>query len=106
MDKISVFSTIYLLRPRHKRDRHHLYHRWQINQKVTYHDGQRVAFAVVKPTEQERKRQRICFGSGSRHIRDTDRIGNQRDRCFIFQRIIINNAAKTQFLRLSVNGRL
>ena len=51
MDKISVFSTIYLLRPRHKRDRHHLYHRWQINQKVTYHDGQRVAFAVVKPTE-------------------------------------------------------
>lgn len=51
MDKISVFSTIYLLRPRHKRDRHHLYHRWQINQKVTDHDGQRVAFTVVKPTE-------------------------------------------------------
>lgn len=58
MDKISVFFTIHLLRPRHKRDRHHLYHRWQINQKVTYHDGQRVAFAVVKPTEYERKRQR------------------------------------------------
>lgn len=35
MDKISIFFTIYLLRPRHKRDRHHLYHRWQINQKVT-----------------------------------------------------------------------
>ena len=51
MDKISVFSTIYLLRSRHKRNRHHLYHRWQINQKVTDHDGQRVAFAVVKPTE-------------------------------------------------------
>jgi len=51
MDKISVFSTIYLLRSRHKRNRHHLYHRRQIDQKVTYHDGQRVAFAVVKPTE-------------------------------------------------------
>ena len=89
MDKISVFSTIYLLRSRHKRDRHHLYHRWQINQKVTDHDGQRVAFAIVIPTEQERKRQRICFGSGSRHIRDTDCIGNQRDRCFIFQGVSI-----------------
>lgn len=56
MDKISIFFTIYLLRPRHKRDRHHLYHRWQINHKVTDHDGQRVAFAIVIPTEQERKR--------------------------------------------------
>lgn len=51
MDKISVFSTIYLLRSRHKRNRHHLYHRRQIDQKVTDHNGQRVAFAVVKPTE-------------------------------------------------------
>lgn len=45
-----VFFTVYLLRPRHKRDRHHLYHRWQINQKVTDHDGQRIVALIVIQT--------------------------------------------------------
>ncbi len=56
MDKIcSIFHG--LLRPRHKRNHRHLYHRRQIGKKMSNHNGQRVAFAVVIPTNKERKRQ-------------------------------------------------
>lgn len=46
-----------LLCPRHKRNHRHLYHRRQIGQKMADHKGQGVAFAVVIPTNKERKRQ-------------------------------------------------